>query len=955
MTEWKRVSYVGRRMWMPALCVSFLAGCPSGDITLPGLNQEPTANAGADRTIDVGQRVTLDALGSTDADDDALTFSWQQRSGPAVTLDGANTAQPSFLPAEDGFYEFALTVTDGRGGSDTSVVRVFVGDVDPASCPRANAGTAQTVSEGAIVRLFGRNSADPNGRPLTFDWFQLSGPPASIEGVFTAEPSFTAPSASGGDIMLEFELTVRNEQGCADRDTVVVTVRDRDRGDSCDGIVCEDDGLFCNGVESCSGGFCVSSGSPCGAGEACDEAADTCTPTSTLDCTTDSDCDDGIYCNGEEACQNGDCVSSGTPCAAGETCNEQDASCTPIVQSNEAFGIVVTTSPNPARVGETLDVEITVTNPGAFDRNDVVLTLEYPDGLDALRDTMFDGACGGNRWCERFERATFNIGMLVGGKGRTFSLPIQVASDTADGTIIVFETMVSDATGDQMTSTSSLTVDSTRNLELALAEDRDPVSSGGMIVYTITYGLRSTGNGVLDGVLSLPIPAGTTFVSATGGGTMNGNVVQWSLGAVGPGQSGEVKVTVQVNNLGEGSIVEAEATLEDTAAPGNRVRYQAATRVLNDIPLELVVVTGTGPVRPGETMDVEFTVTNAGAFDRTGVFLALEYPDGLNALRDTLFDGACGGNRWCERQERAWFDIGTLASGEGRTFSMPIQAAEVSDGFIVTFEAEVSASNGDRLETGSSFAVSRIREFELTLVENLDPVPSDGTLVYTLTYGLLETSSGVPEVALSMPLPDGVGLVSATDGGTLVGNVVHWSLGPIGPGQTGEVQVTVQVENLREGSIIAAEATLEDTASPANHARCKSATRVRNNIPLELVVVTIPNPAMPSDTLAVEFTITNTGVFDRTDVFLALEYPDGLDALRDSSFDGACGGNRWCERTERAWFNIGTIAAGDDVFFRMRPVVGSGALEGKLIRFDAYVTDSTGSQVIETDVLRVSQ
>lgn len=107
-----------------------LAGCPFADLTLPAINQNPTANAGVDITIDVGQRVTLDGLESTDADDDPLTFSWQQLSGPPVTLDSASSAQTSFLPVEGGLYEFALTVTDGRGGSDVSVVRVLVDNAD---------------------------------------------------------------------------------------------------------------------------------------------------------------------------------------------------------------------------------------------------------------------------------------------------------------------------------------------------------------------------------------------------------------------------------------------------------------------------------------------------------------------------------------------------------------------------------------------------------------------------------------------------------------------------------------------------------------------------------------------------------------------------------------------------------------------------------------------------------
>jgi len=41
-----------------------------------------------------------------------------------------------------------------------------------------------------------------------------------------------------------------------------------------DGTSCTDDGLFCDGTESCQGGLCASSGSPCSL--ACDETNDAC-------------------------------------------------------------------------------------------------------------------------------------------------------------------------------------------------------------------------------------------------------------------------------------------------------------------------------------------------------------------------------------------------------------------------------------------------------------------------------------------------------------------------------------------------------------------------------------------------------------------------------------------------------------------------------------------------------
>jgi hypothetical protein len=64
----------------------------------------PTANAGPDQTVIRGRGVTLDGSGSANAE----SYQWTQVSGPAVTLNGATTAKPTFtypnqlLPAAPG-------------------------------------------------------------------------------------------------------------------------------------------------------------------------------------------------------------------------------------------------------------------------------------------------------------------------------------------------------------------------------------------------------------------------------------------------------------------------------------------------------------------------------------------------------------------------------------------------------------------------------------------------------------------------------------------------------------------------------------------------------------------------------------------------------------------------------------------------------------------------------------
>ncbi len=68
-------------------------------------------------------------------------------------------------------------------------------------------------------------------------------------------------------------------------------------------VICQDNGLFCDGIESCNEAkdSCTSSGNPCTPDvTVCNEKTDTCDPVG--GCTSDKECDDGIFCNGKETC-----------------------------------------------------------------------------------------------------------------------------------------------------------------------------------------------------------------------------------------------------------------------------------------------------------------------------------------------------------------------------------------------------------------------------------------------------------------------------------------------------------------------------------------------------------------------------------------------------------------------------------------------------------------------------
>jgi hypothetical protein len=87
-------------------------------------NRPPAADAGEDRTVAVGELVTLDGSASSDPDGDALSFSWELETvpvGSTALLRDAGTPAPSFSPDVAGSYVATLTVSDGELEASDSV------------------------------------------------------------------------------------------------------------------------------------------------------------------------------------------------------------------------------------------------------------------------------------------------------------------------------------------------------------------------------------------------------------------------------------------------------------------------------------------------------------------------------------------------------------------------------------------------------------------------------------------------------------------------------------------------------------------------------------------------------------------------------------------------------------------------------------------------------------------
>ncbi len=109
-------------------------------VTVSFENLKPVANAGISQSVVVGNPVTLDGSGSSDANGDPLTYRWALTSVPAGSISAIAypaATMTSFVPDLSGTYVVQLIVNDGFVDSDPNTIQI-------------QAVTLQTIAIGAI-------------------------------------------------------------------------------------------------------------------------------------------------------------------------------------------------------------------------------------------------------------------------------------------------------------------------------------------------------------------------------------------------------------------------------------------------------------------------------------------------------------------------------------------------------------------------------------------------------------------------------------------------------------------------------------------------------------------------------------------------------------------------------------------------------------------------------------
>ena len=568
---------------------------------------------------------------------------------------------------------------------------------------------------------------------------------------------------------------------------------------------------------------------------------------------------------------------------------------------------ILKTGPATATAGSNIDYTLTVTNNGPSDAAAVSMTDTLPAGVTFVSATGTGWTCTNTGNIS----VTCTLPTLAGGTAApditvTITAPAQAATLTNTASV---SSTTSDSDPANNTSTSTTAV--TAAADLAIVKTGPATVTAGA---SVTYSLTVTNNGPSDAAavsVTDTLPAGVTFVSATGTGWVCGNAGNVSVTCTLPALATATTapaITVVVTAPDQGGTLSNAASVSATTAdpdPGNNTATANTTvTALADLSL---IKTGPATIAAGGSISYTLAVTDNGPSDVAVVTVTDTLPAGVTYVSATGTGWTCtnAGNIsvTCTRPTLA---TGTTAPGITVVVTAPAQATALSN------TATVSSTTTDPTpgNNTSTVATTVTASADLSIVKT-GPVNvlvgADATYVLTVTNN---GPSDAAAVSVTDTLPAGVTFVSA--GGT------GWTCT-----NTGNVSVTCTVPSLSTGVtapaitiVVTAPgviSTLSNTASVTSTTSDPDPTNNTSTIstsvgPAADLAITKSGPASVVAGGAITYTlsVSNSGPSDAVGVSVVDTLPAGV------TFVSAAGTGWTCTHVGNVSVTctLGTLATG---------------------------------------------
>ena len=441
-------------------------------------------------------------------------------------------------------------------------------------------------------------------------------------------------------------------------------------------------------------------------------------------------------------------------------------------------------------------------------------------------------------------------------------------------------------------------------------DNANPVIAGsgvGNLVYTLTTTNLSlslaTDVTINDqGVIAANLPTGVTFVSAVGsdGSTFNTTSGVWTIGALPPGDSRTLVLTLTVDASAADSLVITNTAMlatvneiEVDAVQGNDI----ATKTTNVDRSVDILVTKTGnenPVIAGSSVgNLVYTVTatNAGFSNASGVTMSDFDLQAANLPAGVTFVSAVGSSGSTYDSATGIWTIGNLAAGASVTLTATLTVvASAADTLIVNNTASllnVNETDSNLLNNRASANTNVDRQVDIAVTKAAAPMTVTagsgvGNLIFTITTRNIGPSqaSGVTvrdNALLASNLPSYVTLVSAIgDGGSTYDSATGiWTIGNLAASVTRTLTVTVTVgANAAPQTFnnVVNVAHVNEIDSNQSNNTAAATTVFRRSVDIQVTKTATPGPVIAGSgvgNLVYVVTARNTGPSNATGVVVA--------------------------------------------------------------------------------------
>lgn len=392
------------------------------------------------------------------------------------------------------------------------------------------------------------------------------------------------------------------------------------------------------------------------------------------------------------------------------------------------------------------------------------------------------------------QSVSWDLGELSPGMGGTITVRVQANGSALPSTVVTNRADISTSTKDTNPANNTDTADTTiETSDIRVVKDMPATVTAGEI-FNASITVENLGPAVAPGLmLSDPLPAGTTYISANPAPATTAPSLSWFFGDLAAGQKRTVTLQLRASSaLTDGSTLPNTASvpvdISERDGTNNQSTDTSAVHVNADLRVEKSGPAG--PLPSGTATTYTLRYANDGPSLARAVVLQDTVPAGFR------FNRANPAPTTISSATLTW-NLGDLASAAGGV--IVVEGTLETNAPLATYtnKAVISASSNDDDPSDNESSVDTdVQTADVSVVKTArSEKVSAGT---QLTYDLVVTNAGpltATAARLVDTLPAAATFVSANPApSSISGSTLTWDLGDLATNQTLNFAVTVRVD-----------------------------------------------------------------------------------------------------------------------------------------------------------------